>query len=346
VPYNQVEMELSELQISIAALFLLSAVAILVLCNALRNKTQNRAQNRVPNRERKPQIRVVEPPWQSFELPAKQAGGSFAAEIAALATLGMQEENSAWKKISPDTDSYAQHPEPVQSSKELSYNGPRGEVVSDPDGGAHRALGASQALQLQPVTVDEFLFDLLVSGRTIKDSATSRAEGMPALEARFEVIPAPTGAATPHGMIDERTLRKIVAIGKPFTGVAVVISLNEDEGVRRSEGQLEWVSAYIAGLLNEHEFACRTDKEEFLIVCPGTQGAEAQRRLNDVSERLWDFQLRGIGTYAIRFSWGGVEVQNQPLADAIDSATERMRLTKRIRNPIYLNSVNVRRKVV
>jgi hypothetical protein len=147
-------------------------------------------------------------------------------------------------------------------------------------------------------------------------------------------------------MIDEPTLRKVVAIGRPFTGVTVSICINEDESGRRSEGQLEWVCAYIAGLLSEHEFACRTDKEEFLIVCPGAQGAEAQRRLNDVSERLWDFQLRGIGTYAIRFSWGGVEVQNQPLADAIDSATERMRLTKRIRNPIYLNSVNVRRKVV
>jgi hypothetical protein len=341
-----VEMELSELQISIAALFLLTAVAILVFCNVLRNKTQSRALNRAQNRERRPPIRVVEPAWQSFELPAQGPAGSLAAEIAALASLGMQEENSEWRNISLGTDSYVEHAEPVQCSKELANNGDRREAVPDSDGGARHTLCASKALQLQPVTVDEFLFDLLVSGRSTTDSTTSCKAALPSLETRFEVIQPPTEVATPHGMIDQRTLGKIVGIGKPFTGVAVVVSINEDEGVRRSEGQLEWVSAYIAGLLNEHEFACRTNKEEFLIVCPGAQGAEAQRRLNDVSERLWDFQLRGIGTYAIRFSWGGVEVQNQPLADAIDSATERMRLTKRVRNPIYLNSVNVRRKVV
>jgi len=335
-------MGLSELQISIAALFLLTAVAILVFCNVLRNKTQNSTQNR----ERRAPIRVVEPAWQAFELPAQGPAGSLAAEIAALASLGMQEENSEWRNISPDTDSYVEHAEPVQCSKELASDGGRREAVPAPEGGARHTLCASKALQLQPVTVDEFLFDLLVSGRSTTDSTTACKPALPALETHFEVVQPATKVATPHGMIDERTLGKIVAIGKPFTGVAVVVSINEDEGVRRSEGQLEWVSAYIAGLLSEHEFACRTDKEEFLIVCPGAQGAEAQRRLNDVSERLWDFQLRGIGTYAIRFSWGGVEVQNQPLADAIDSATERMRLTKRIRNPIYLNSVNVRRKVV
>ena len=147
-------------------------------------------------------------------------------------------------------------------------------------------------------------------------------------------------------MIDEATLRKVVAIGKPFTGVAVAICINDYESSPRSEGHLDWVCTYISGMLSEHEFACRTAREEFLMVCPGVRGAEAQRRLNDISERLWDFQLRGIGTYSILFSWGGVEVQNQPLADAIASATERMRLTKRVRNPIYFDSVNVRRKIV
>ena len=339
MPYNRVEMELSELQISITALFLLTAVAIVVLCNVLRNKVQAQV--------KRPRIRVVEPAWQAFELPAQSITGSLAAEIAALASLGMQEESSEWRKIGPDIEAYAAHTEPVQSFEGLAQNEARCEAVSDPDGGARPTVCASKALQLQPVTIDEFLFDLLVSGRSTKDAATSRqVASPPSLETRFEVIQAATEIATPHGMIDERTLGKVVAIGKPFTGVAVAISINEDESGRRSEAQLEWVCAYIAGLLSEHEFACRTGKEEFLMVCPGAQGAEAQRRLNDISERLWDFQLRGIGTYAIRFSWGGVEVQNQPLADAIDSATERMRLTKRIRNPIYLNSVNVRRKVV
>ena len=65
------------------------------------------------------------------------------------------------------------------------------------------------------------------------------------------------------------------------------------------------------------------------MVCPGEQGAQSQRRLNHISERLWDYQLRGIGACSILFSWGGVQVQDQPLAEAIASATERMRETKR-----------------
>jgi hypothetical protein len=235
----------------------------------------------------------------------------------------------------------------LQAIEELAQNVARREAAPDPDNDARRTRCASKALQLQPVTVDEFLFDLLVSGRSTKDFANSRESApRPSLETQFEVIPAVTQVATPHGMIDQATLGKVVAIGKPFTGVAVAICVNDDESDRRSEGQLQWVCTYISGLLSEHEFACRTAKEEFLIVCPGVRGAEAQRRLNDISERLWDFQLRGIGTYSILFSWGGVEVQNQPLADAIASATERMRLTKRVRNPIYFDSVNVRRKIV
>ena len=69
-----------------------------------------------------------------------------------------------------------------------------------------------------------------------------------------------------------------------------------------------------------------------MMVCPGEQGANSQRRLNHISERLWNYELRGIGACSILFSWGGVEVQDQPLAEAIASATERMRETKRIGN--------------
>ena len=69
-----------------------------------------------------------------------------------------------------------------------------------------------------------------------------------------------------------------------------------------------------------------------MMVCPGEQGANSQRRLNHISERLWNYELRAIGACSILFSWGGVEVQDQPLAEAIASATERMRETKRIGN--------------
>jgi hypothetical protein len=271
-------------------------------------------------RERATQVRVVEPTWQPVESEA-QPRGPLTAEIAALANLGMREENCTWKAPEESTAlTVPGRPVPGQPVEQLDK------------------------AKLQPVMVDEFLFDLLVSGRSMQDFPGG--PGLPAVEAQFEVIQAPADMPMPRGMIDCGTLRRLITSGTHFTGVAISISMNEDETGRRTEGHMEWVCAYIAGLLNDHDFACRTGKEDFLIVCPGAQGPEAQNRLNDVSERLWEFQLRGIGTHTVRFNWGGVEVQNRPLVQAIASATERMRVTKRMRNPIYFDSVNVRRKIV
>lgn len=95
---------------------------------------------------------------------------------------------------------------------------------------------------------------------------------------------------------------------------------------------MQSVGSHIASLLRENDFACRTAYDEFVLVCQGEQGAESQRWLNHISERLWDFQLRGLGAASILFSWGAVQAQDQPLAEAIASAAERMRETKRSGN--------------
>src|ERR1700744_951351 len=99
-----------------------------------------------------------------------------------------------------------------------------------------------------------------------------------------------------------------------------------------SQGLILSVGNSIASLLRENDFSCRTAYDEFVMVCRGEQGALSQRHLNYISERLWDYQLRGIGACSILFSWGGLQVQDQPLADAVASATERMRETKRSGN--------------
>jgi hypothetical protein len=88
---------------------------------------------------------------------------------------------------------------------------------------------------------------------------------------------------------------------------------------------------FIEELLGPSDFACRNADDEFLIVCPGLRDADAQRRLNGISERLWTFQLRGQGSFSVLFSWGGIGVENEPLAEAIASATGRMQQTKRSR---------------
>ena len=110
----------------------------------------------------------------------------------------------------------------------------------------------------------------------------------------------------------------------------VSIGINDsDSSMWHSQGLMQSVGTYIAGLLRENDFSCRTAYDEFVMVCHGEQGANSQRRLNYISERLWDYQLRGIGACSILFSWGGVEIQDRPLAEAVASATERMRETKR-----------------
>lgn len=308
-------MEFNEIQISVTAFFLLLAVAIVVLCNLLRSK------NRVL---RATNVNGLNQTWQAFEQSTDPV--SLAPEIAALAAAGMDEENSEWRKNDQSSGSGI----PTKSEDE-------------------RSKGECKALPLPPPIIDEWLFDLLVSGRSMdnpSDGISSERAFVPAGKTCFEVTPPASECARPRGLIDESILGRIVGTGRAFTGVVVSICINGDESGPYGEGLLEWVSSFIAGLVGENDFACRTGQEEFLIVCPGVQGAEAQRRLNEISEGLWEFQLRGIGSYAILFSWGGIRVQNQPLADAIASASERMRLTKRGRTLIYSDSVNPRRQVV
>jgi GGDEF domain-containing protein len=87
-------------------------------------------------------------------------------------------------------------------------------------------------------------------------------------------------------------------------------------------------------LLGPDDCACRHGADEFLIICPGLRGENAQRRLNEISERLWNFQLRGQGSCSVLFSWGGIN-GNEPLSEAIASAIERMQQTKRSRVVLF-----------
>ena len=65
------------------------------------------------------------------------------------------------------------------------------------------------------------------------------------------------------------------------------------------------------------------------MIYPKEHGASAQRKLSQIAQQLWDFQLRSMGTYSILFSWGGVEVASESIEEAIASANERMQETHR-----------------
>jgi len=196
----------------------------------------------------------------------------------------------------------------------------------------------------QAVEIDSALWESLISG-----TPAAPAPALP--EMQFELIrgaaPMSNQLAIPGGMHDQSFLARLLEIKKPFTGLAVSIGINENDGsAPRSEDLMRSTSLFISGLLLEGDFGCQSGADEFLMLCPGPQGADAQRRLSQISERLWDFQLRGIGTFSILFSWGGVEVNSEMLSDAIASAADRMYQTKRSRKTVSMESVNQRRKAV
>ncbi len=203
-------------------------------------------------------------------------------------------------------------------------------------------LVAADALGLPEVQIDAFLWESLLTGKPAPSAVP---------EVQLQLIRSTASLSSelvvPAGMHDQSFLARLLEINKPFTGLVVSIGVNENDGsTPRSEDLMRSATSHIAGLLGETDFGCQTGTDEFILICSGEQGAEAQRRLSSISERLWDFQLRGLGSFSILFSWGGVDVQSEPLSDAVNSATERMYQTKRSRKTVSMDSVSNRRKAV
>jgi hypothetical protein len=206
---------------------------------------------------------------------------------------------------------------------------------------------------LPAFTIDAELWDRLISSRpTLPLISSAAGEPEPirktpappmlgsanTVDATYHMIQEDGGDAAPithpTGMIQQPALEEMMQSQEPFTGLVVSIGINDtDSSMWHSRGLMQSVGNYIVTLLRENDLCCRTSYDEFVMVCVCEQGPYAQRRLNHISERLWDYQLRGIGACSILFSWGGVQIQDQPLAEGIASATERMREIKRSGQP-------------
>ena len=147
--------------------------------------------------------------------------------------------------------------------------------------------------------------------------------------------------ALPAGMHDRATLDFLLAMPAPFTGLVVSIGINDFAEIQSNSGEeaAAELVASIAGLVTSltanpgapDHFACKVSADEFVICYNGEIGPIAQRRMSALSERLWDFQLRSMGTFSVVFSWGATEANEEALADAIDAASERMRETRQNR---------------
>jgi hypothetical protein len=133
--------------------------------------------------------------------------------------------------------------------------------------------------------------------------------------------------ALPAGFQDGFVLNKLVQSHQPVSGLVVSIGVNAS---RKSDGALpESVHQLVQSLIGPNDFAAQSSDDEFLLIYPQERGASAQRRLSQIAQQLWDFQLRSLGSFQILFSWGGVEVRSESIEEAIASASERMQETKR-----------------
>jgi len=151
----------------------------------------------------------------------------------------------------------------------------------------------------------------------------------------------------PAGMFSQWPIEVLERITKPFTGLVVLIDLvTNHRRPAHKESLFQAVTGFVAGVLGENDFGCRTTDDEFVMICPGVRGSEAQRRLNQISEQLWEFQQRGNGAFSLVFSWGGIGVSEKPLSEAMAAAVQRMNHLNQNRIRFSKESVNHRRKVV
>jgi hypothetical protein len=137
----------------------------------------------------------------------------------------------------------------------------------------------------------------------------------------------------PSGKIDWKSLlaRKSkkesgfqrVPEGGTVSGLVVSVGVIGGGGIPKN------VLNFVRGLGGTAEAAYRLSDDEFSLVWSEERGAAAQQRLARISQELWDFQLGSLGDLAILFSWGGVEVENEPLEEALALASMRMQETRR-----------------
>lgn len=173
------------------------------------------------------------------------------------------------------------------------------------------------------------------------------AEPLPVAGETTEPRPAPK-ASLLGGFHEGAVLSRILEENQAFSGVAVSIGINDFEALRErltaagDAGEaLMPVQKLIESMLRPEDFASRFADDEYVLLFPGECGSTAQRRLFQVSEKLWDFQLRSLGQLAVMFSWGGLEVSNDSLSSAVAAARERMYQTRRNRRQSPLDRKRV-----
>ncbi len=177
-----------------------------------------------------------------------------------------------------------------------------------------------------------------------KQAAVTKKQDWGALLSR-RAEPAAVASDVPAGFHEGFVLSQLVQNRQPVSGLVVSIGVNAP---RNEDGSMpEAVKNLMQSLIGPGDFACQTDPEEFLVICPAERGASAQRRLSQIAQQLLGFPIeRALGSSQILFSWGGVEVKSESIDEAIASANERMHETRRGRKLLTMEPRHELRRAV
>jgi hypothetical protein len=107
-----------------------------------------------------------------------------------------------------------------------------------------------------------------------------------------------------------------------FTGVVVAIGLTEPDGDLETS-----VEELVRKVTNDGSLGSVLPDHEFILAY--SSGDRATRRMDELTEDLWKLQLRSLRVSPALLAWGMVEVIDQPLSDAVESACESMQEARR-----------------
>jgi hypothetical protein len=185
----------------------------------------------------------------------------------------------------------------------------------------------------EPERRDPFVFKPKVQVEMHQTEPSPDAPTNPPLAEQPVALPEPPKVpqlALPAGMHERNILQRLTERPEVITGLLVAVTVNDIERVQQACGRpafetlMSSIQALVQSVLGPKDFCCRLAEGEYLAVCPGLLGTMAARKVTQISETLWDFQLRSLGSYTVLFNWGACEVTNERLLEAMNQALERI----------------------
>jgi hypothetical protein len=323
------------LQLFMSMALILTAAVVAFICDMLkRNNEQLREMNielkvRQEEEHRRAQVpapRLAEKPERAPK-PEKIAAPQPVAHVAAPHVAAPKERSAATKERKRTVNSEALAA--MERGAALAGTGGRSRSAVSPEAKPEPKLERKAVAIVEPMPAPTTIKPPGIK----KDWGSMLARNAQGHKpARLGELPLPAGFQA--GFHDGHVLSKLVESRQPVSGLVVSIGVNSS---RNSARKLpEGVSKLVESLLGPNDFAAQSGEDEFLLIYPEERGASAQRRLSQIAQQLWDFQLRSLGSFQILFSWGGVEVSSESIEEAIASASERMQETKRGRKLVTM----------